>query len=122
MTTLAILFPSPLGFHLFVRWPRDRLRRCSTLVDPSDVAGVLGPLGHPLVVVLVGTRHTELVADQVLDFADLVAIPASWLRRVPRSDLRQRATVAARIVTAHRADPLRDYFGRDTIAAGELPF
>ncbi len=122
MTTLAILFPSPVGFHLFVRWPRDRLRRCSTLVDPSDLAEVLGPLGHPLVVGLVGTRHTELVADQVLDFADLVAIPASWLRRVPRRDLRRRATVAARILTAHRADPLRDFLGRETAAVPELPF
>ncbi len=122
MTTLAILFPSPLGFHLFVRWPRDRLRRCSTLIDPSDLAEVLGPLGHPLVVGLVGTRHAELVADQVLDFADLVAIPASWLRRVPRTDLRQRATVAAQVLTAHRAAPLRDYLGREGSTLPELPF
>lgn len=45
MTTLAIVFPGPLGYHVFVRWPRDRLRRCSTLVDASDLAGVLGSLG-----------------------------------------------------------------------------
>lgn len=122
MTTLAILFPSPEGFHLFVRWPRDRVRRGSAIIDASDLADVLGPLGHPLVVGLVGTRHLDLVASQVLEFADLVAIPDPWLRRVPRSDLRQRAEVAARILTAHRADPLRHYYGREYPQLSALPF
>lgn len=122
MTTLAVLFPSPLGFHLFVRWPRDRVRRCATTIDAGDLADVLGPLGHPLVVGLVGTRHAELVADQVLGFADLVAIPDAWLRRVRRTDLQQRAEVAVRILTAQRADPLRVYYGRESQDLLALPF
>lgn len=122
MTTLAILFPDPLGYHLFVRWPRDRVRRCSTIVHPSDLAEVLGSLGHPLVVGLVGTRHLEFVAGQVLDFADLVAIPDAWLRQVPRGDLHRRAEVAARILSAHRADPLRQYYGRESSELSALPF
>jgi hypothetical protein len=122
MTTLAILVPCCLGFHLFVRWPRDRLRRSSTVVHASDVADVLRPLGDPLVVGLVGTRHAELVADQVLGFADFVAVPGPWLRRVPTSDIKQRALIAARILTAHRADPLRYYFGQPSIDGQELPF
>lgn len=122
MTTLAILFPDPLGYHLFVRWPRDRVRRCATLVHPSDLADVVGSLGAPLVVGLVGTRHMDLVAGQVLDFADLVAIPDAWLRQVPRSDLHRRAEVAARILTAHRADPLRHYYGRESSDLSALPF
>jgi hypothetical protein len=113
MTTLAILFPGSLGFHLFVRWPRDRVRRCSAVVHASDLADALGPLGDPLVVGLVGTRQMEFVASQVLEFADLVAIPDCWLRRVPRRDLQRRAEVAARILTAHRTDPLRHYLGRE---------
>lgn len=122
MTTLAIVFPGPLGYHVFVRWPRDRLRRCSTLVDASDLAGVLGSLGAPLVVGLVGTRHAEVVAEQVLAFADVVAIPDAWLRQVPRGDLHRRAEVAARILTAHRTDPLRPYYGREASEASALPF
>ncbi len=122
MTTIAILFPSPLGFHLFVRWPRDRVLRCSTLVHASDLADVLGALGAPLVVGLVGTRHAEVVAGQVLEFADLVAIPDAWLRRVPRGDLHRRAEVAAGILAAHRADPLRLYHGREPSDLPALPF
>ena len=122
MTTLAILFADPLGFHLFVRWPRDRVRRCSTLVHASDLADVLGSVGAPLVVGLVGTRHMELVAGQVLDFADLVAIPDAWLRLIPRGDLHRRAEVAAGILTAHRADPLRHYYGRESSEVSALPF
>lgn len=122
MTTLAILFPSPVGYHLFVRWPRDRVRRCSTLVHASDLPDALGSLGAPLVVGLVGTRQMELVAGQVLAFADLVAIPDAWLRQVRRGDLHRRAEVAARILTAHRADPLRHYLGRESSELSALPF
>jgi hypothetical protein len=122
MTTLAILFANPLGFDLFVRWPRDRVRRCSTLVHASDLADALGSLGDPLIVGLVGTRHLEFVASQVLDFADLVAIPEAWLRQVPRGDIHRRAEVAARILTAHRADPLRHYYGRESSDLIALPF
>ena len=122
MATLAILFPSPLGFHLFVRWPRDRVRRCSLPVHAGELADVLVPFGAPLVVGLVGTRHMELVGEQVLAFADLVAIPDAWLRQVPRGDLHRRAEVAARILTAHRADPLRHYYGREASALSALPF
>ena len=122
MTTIASLFPSPLGYHLFMRWPRDRVRRSSTLIHASDLSDVLGSLGAPLVVGLVGTRHLEFVAGQVLDFADLVAIPDAWLRQVPRGDLHRRAEAAARILTAHRADPLRQYYGRESSDLSALPF
>ena len=122
MTTLAILFPGRLGFHLFVRWPRDRVRRCSAIVHASDLAQALGPFGDPLVVGLVGTRQADFVADQVLEFADLVAIPDCWLRLVPRRDLQRRAEVAARILTAHRADPLRHYLGQERAELPAFPF
>ncbi|MBM4368708.1 MAG: hypothetical protein FJ102_21015 [Deltaproteobacteria bacterium] len=122
MTTLAILLPSPVGFHLFVRWRRDRVRRCSMLVDASDLREVLGALDAPLLVGLVGTRHAELVAGAVLDVADLVAIPEAWLRQVPRGDLHRRAEVAARVLAAHRADPLRHFHGREAAGPSALPF
>lgn len=122
MSTLAILFPDPLGFHLFVRWPRDRVLRCSTVLDASDLSDALGSLDAPLVVGLVGTRHMELVAGQVLGFADLVAIPDAWLRQVPRGDLHRRAEVAVRILTAHRAGRLRQYYGRESSDLSALPF
>jgi hypothetical protein len=106
VTTLAVLIPGPLGFHLFIRWPRDRLRRSTTLIHPADLGEALQPLGHPLVVVMLGTRLLDSVADQVLPFADLIAIPEAWLRRVPKRDLPTRALVASRIASAHRKGPV----------------
>lgn len=106
MTTLAVIIPGPLGFHLFIRWPRDRLRRSTALIHPADLGDSLRPLGHPLLVVMLGTRLLDTVANQVLDFADLVAIPEAWLRRVPKRDLHARALVAARIASAHRKGPV----------------
>ena len=123
MITLAILVPSPLGFHLFIRWPRDRLRRSSTLVHPTDLAEVLRPLGHPLVVGLVGARNTHIVLGTVLAFADLIAIPEAWLRGVPRGDVRARAHAAARLVAAHREAPLTHYRAAESARhRDDLPF
>lgn len=122
MITLAVLIPGPVGYHLFLRWPRDRVRRCSALIHPSDLPDVLGALGGPLVVGLVGTRHADVVAAEVLEFADLVAIPDAWLRGVPRGDLHRRAELAARIVAAHHGEPLRHYYGRESSESSALPF
>ncbi len=101
--TLLVLIPCSLGYMLFVRWPRQRLRACSTIVAPEDLGEAVRSLGDPLTVVLVGRRHADEVAYAVLRDAELVIVPDAWLRRVPRRALSQRAEVAARIATAHRA-------------------
>jgi hypothetical protein len=122
VATLAILVPCTLGFHLLVRWPKGRLRRSSTLVHRADLGDLLRPLGHPLVVGTVGTRHAEIVAGQVLDFADLMAVPLARLRAVPPNDVQRQATVTARILTAQCRDPLRHYLGRPSVSEQEWPF
>lgn len=101
MTTL-VLIPCPLGYTLFVRWPRQRLRACSTIVAPSDLTDAVRSLGDPLTVVLVGRRHADAVSHAVLHEAELIIVPDAWLRRIPRRALSARAEVAARIATAHR--------------------
>lgn len=100
--TLAVLIPCPLGYCLFVRWPRQRLRACSSIVHPADLREAVRSLGDPLTIVLVGRRDADLVSRAVLDDADLVVVPETWLRRVPRTALSARAEVAARVATAHR--------------------
>ena len=122
MISLAVLLPAPLGYHLFIRWPRDRIRRSSTIVHPADIADVLRPIGDPLVVALIGTRDADAIANQVLEFADLIAIPEAWLRRVPKRDVGARAAVAARIVSAHRKAPVRHYIGREHPQQSVFPF
>lgn len=99
--TLAVLIPCPLGYCLFVRWPRQRLRACSSIVHPTDLRDAVRSLGDPLTVVLVGRRDADAVSDAVLDDADLVVVPEAWLRRVPRTALTARAEAAARLATAH---------------------
>ena len=121
MITLAVLIPAPLGFHLFIRWPRDRLRRSTSVVLPSDIDHVLQALGDPLMVVLLGTRHTDMVANQVLHFADLVAIPQAWVRRIPKRHLYARALVATRIAAAHRRSPVQHYLSKENHYQEELP-
>lgn len=116
--TLAVLIPDPLGFHLFVRLPKDRFHRISDLVAPEDLTDVLRPLGDPILVALDGTRHAACIADQVGDFADLVVVPANWTRSVPRSDLFGRARLLARLASFHRASPLDCYYS----ARSDLPF
>jgi hypothetical protein len=100
--TILVLIPCPLGYCLFLRWPRQRLRACTRIVDPADLRDAVGSLADPLTVVLVGRRQADAVARAVLDTAELVIVPEAWLRRIPRAALSARAAVAARIATAYR--------------------
>lgn len=118
--TVAVLVPCPLGYCLFVRWPRQRLRACSSIVDPADLANAVRSLGDPVLVVLIGCRAADAVSDAVLDDADLVIIPEAWLRRVPKRALTARAEAAARIATAHYTARIEQRLRRDPQLA--LPF
>lgn len=100
--TLAVLIPCSLGYCLFVRWPGQRLRACSSIFAPCDLRDAVRSLGEPLLVVLVGRRRADEVSAAVLDDAELVIVPDAWLRRVPRTALSARAEVAARVAAAHR--------------------
>jgi hypothetical protein len=122
MTTLAVLLPGPLGYHLFVRTPRDRLRHYTALVAPEDLAATLWPLADPLLVVLVGTRHLDNVTGALQRFADVLGVPEAWLRCVPRRALAQRAQVAARIATAHVRAPLVQHLARNRVDQMYMPF
>jgi hypothetical protein len=118
--TLAVLIPCPLGYCLFVRWPRQRLRACSSILDPADLRDAVRSLGDPLTVVLVGRKGVDAVSDAVLDEADLVIVPEAWLRRVPRTALSARAEAAARLATAHRTARIEQRVRADLQLA--LPF
>ena len=118
--TVAVLLPCSLGYCLFVRWPRQRLRACSSIVDPFDLRDAVRSLGDPLLVVLVGRRGADVVSDAVLDDANLVIVPDAWLRRVPRRALSARAEAAARLATAHRTARIEERLRND--AQLVLPF
>jgi hypothetical protein len=118
--TYVVLIPCPLGYCLFVRWPRQSLRTCTNIVDPVDLRDTVRSLGDPLAVVLVGRRNADAVSDAVLDAAELFIIPDSWLRRVPRRALTSRAELAVRIASAQRAATLEHRLRKDLQL--DLPF
>ena len=118
--TVAVLRPCALGYCLFVRWPRQRLRACSRIVDPLDLRDAMRSLGDPLLVVLVGRRGADVVSDAVLEDANLVIGPDAWLRRVPRRALSARAEAAARLATAHHTARIEERLRTD--AQLVLPF
>lgn len=105
--TWVVLLPCPLGFCLFVRWPRQRLRSCSEILHPVDVGEAVGSLGDPVTTVLVGRRHADMIADAILDVSGLVVVPDVWLRGLPPHALSRRAEVALRAATAHLAGSVR---------------
>jgi hypothetical protein len=118
--TYAVLIPCSLGYCLFVRWPYQRLRTTTDIVHPADVRDMVGALGDPLTVVLVGRRHADAISDAVLHHAELVIVPDAWLRRVPRRALSSRAELAVRLAAAHRAATIEHRFRRG--AQMSLPF
>lgn len=118
--TWAVLLPCSLGYCLFVRWPRQRLRTCTEILHPSDVGDALRSLGDPLSVVLIGRARADAVSDAVLEIADLFIVPDAWLRRVPRAALSARAELAVRIASAHRVAIVEHRLPRERQVA--LPF
>lgn len=111
--TIVVLIPNPLGYCIFVGWPRQRLRACMCVIHPSDLQDAVRSLGDPVSVVLVGRRCADAVSDAVLDTADLVIVPDAWLRRIPRTALAARARTAARIASAHRVGRIEQRLRRD---------
>jgi hypothetical protein len=105
--TWIVLLPSPLGFCLFVRWPRQHLRACSALLHPGDLRDAVGSLGGPITTVLIGRRHAEVVADAVLAAGELVVVPDAWVRGVPAAAFSRRAEVALRAARAHAAGAIQ---------------
>lgn len=118
--TVVVIIPNPLGYCIFVRWPRQRLRACMCVIHPSDLQDTIRGLGDLVSVVLVGRRCADAVSHAVLDTADLVIVPEAWLRRVPRTALATRAAIAARIASAHRASHVEHRQRRDLQM--DLPF
>lgn len=101
--TWLVLLPCPLGFCLFVRWPRQRLRSCSAILHPADLRDAVGSLGEPVTAVLVGRRNVDAVAAAILPVGDLVVVPDVWVRGVPAHALSRRAETALRAARAHLA-------------------
>jgi hypothetical protein len=111
--TIIVVIPNPLGYCMFVGWPRQRLRACMSVVHPSDLRDTIQSLGEPVTVVLIGRRYADAVSAAALDTADLVIVPEAWLRRVPRTALAARANAAARFASAHRAGQIEQRLRRD---------
>jgi len=118
--TVVVIIPNPLGYCIFVGWPRQRLRACMCVIHPSDLQDAVRSLGDPVSVVLVGRRCADAVSDAVLDTADLVIVPDPWLRRIPRTAFAARARTAARIASAHRIGQIEQRLRRDQHV--DLPF
>ena len=118
--TIVVLIPNPLGYCIFVSWPRQRLRACMCVIHPSDLQDTIQSLGDPVTAVLIGRRCADAVSEAVLDTADLIIVPEAWLKRVPRTALAARAQAAARIATAHRAGGVEQRMRRDP--EWQLPF
>jgi hypothetical protein len=111
--TWVVLIPSPLGFCLFVRWPRQRLRTSSAILHPADLRGAVASVGDPVTAVLVGRRATAVVAEAILPIGGLVIVPEAWLRGVPAHALSRRAAIALSVASAYRAGPVEHHLRDD---------
>jgi hypothetical protein len=99
--TTAVLVPGPLGaLRLFGRRTPGPLRPISTITSPEQLH-----IGRK--------RHADALLGHILCHTDLYVVPARWLASVPREDLLARATLAARLVAAHRRRPIERYYAED---------
>ncbi len=111
MTTTCILAPDDHGrLRLYWKSAPGRLRGGSRLDHPADLREPLQELPEPRTVVLCGQRFADNVADAVLDIADLVVVPNTWLRYLPARNPARRAGLAGRLALAHAHRPIERRF------------
>lgn len=117
--TLLILVPGLLGgLHLYERNGSSKPRHVALVDDPGLLRLIVAATDR-CAVVLCGTRYTQAVVAAVRGTADVIVVPIPWLRHVPRHRYDDRAGLAARLVTAHRAGPIMPIYGWDQLT---LPF
>jgi hypothetical protein len=113
--TLVILAPDLYGgLRLFSRTDRGPLRSGPLLGHSFELQSCLRQLPAPRTVVLCGKRFADHVAAAVLDLADLVVVPNTWLRHIPAPETESRAAHAARVAVAHARAPLETHLARET--------
>jgi len=112
--TLIVLAPDLYGgLRFFSRVGRGPLRPGPLLGHPFELQSCLRQLPAPRTVVLCGRRFAHHVSAAVLDLADLVIVPNTWLRHIPAPDTDSRASHAARLALANARAPLETRAARE---------
>ena len=105
--TLLILAPEYFGgLRLYLRTGRGALRQGPIAGLPGDVRACLLDTPAPRIVILCGRRFADELSDAVLDLADLVVVPNTWLRNLSRLEPGERALHAAQLAVAHAKAPI----------------
>jgi hypothetical protein len=111
MTTTCILAPDDQGgLRLYWKCGPGPLRGGACIQRPDDLREPLQELPEPRTVVLCGRRLADSVAEAVLDIADLVVVPNTWLRYLPTRNPAGRAGLAVRLADAHAHGPIERRF------------
>lgn len=114
-TSTVVLVPGPLGgLLLYGRAAPGPLRFVADITHPEQLCTSLLRFRKPCVIVLCGTRHADKLLGPTLTHGDLHIVPIDWLASIPPGDVLARATLAARLATAHRRQPIiRIYANED---------
>lgn len=116
----AVLLPGPFGgLHLYTRRAPGPLRAHDPLIDAQHLVHQLQRLPTPCTVVLCGRRYLTPVAKAVLPAADLYVVSLHWLETLDAADTAGRASLAARLVSAHRRAPIECLWAHPQL---RLPF
>lgn len=108
----AVLVPGPFGtLRLFQRRGPGRLQPTYIIHGPLELRSCLSQLPWPRTAILCDARYRDLVANTILDLAELFVVPAHWLRDLDPWDLSERANRAAALVAAHRQRPIQHILG-----------
>lgn len=86
----------------------------------SDVTNVLCTLPRPLTLILVAGHDRQVLCQRLLPYvADLILVPAKWLRRFPARGERERARLAAKLAALHHGQPIEHRYGD---YSNDIPF
>jgi len=118
---VIVLVPDVMGYVVYLRTPGDRLRRCDKRVEkPEDLRAWTRWTKTETVVVLIGYRFANEIADVALANADFVVVPMPWMRGLPSHATAKRAARAAHLAMTQLATPIDLRFADGF--HGDIPF
>ena len=109
-TTLVLVPDVRMGCRLHLYEPGQRLRSMGAALHPAELVRSLRACSRdgPPLVVLAGQPRHEHWLQCALESANVVIVPAAWLRQHPRRAHAARARAALTLVRLHFEHPLRD--------------
>ena len=111
--TTAILVAANNQLHLYAKRGQNRIRRERTLRSPTELRDWILWLGPVHRFVSAATILDEQYLNVILEHADLITVPDTWLDHIASTATAKRARQAAKIARTQQIQPIQVHYAKE---------